>query len=241
MIQTKRTSAAGRLIIGYTLAISFASALMGCSGGGFGESVAVPQEMRVAISGGLSPGERIAFPDDKPFIIAESARESTGQGVATAQATEEGSANCQIKATGSDKASGEFELGHVIYNDTDKPLDVSVLFDFEYAFEILDAGPEGMAPETVGLKVYVKDSDQVVLHRRTILEQGDGLTAWKGAGRESPWFNLTLQPRLAYNLVLAGRLATTAEEDGKPVEAKMSVSGLRIEINARSRRATDVK
>lgn len=239
-MDTKNTLRGNRRFGGFALTVLLAM-LTGCGGGGFGESVAVPQENRAVISGGLSPGERVTFPSDKPFIIAESARESTGKGVADADSSDDGSGSCHIKSTANDSASGEFQLGHVVYNDTDQPLDVSVLFDFEYAFEILDAGPKSRLPDTVGLKIYVKDSDQVVLHRRTILEQGDGLTAWKGAGRESPWFNVTLQPRLAYNLVLAGKLAADAEEDGKPVEAKLSVSGLCIEINARNTRAAESK
>ncbi len=222
--------------IAFGLLIFVTSSMTGCGGGGFGESIAVPQEKRAIIPGGLSPGERVAFPDDKPFVIAESARISTDQGVATADATEKGNASCEIKSTGSSSASGEFHLGHVIYNDTDKPLDVTVSFDFEYAFEILDDMPESRAPDTIGLKLFIQDSDKIVLHRRTILEQGDGLTAWKDSGRESPWFNVTLQPRLAYNLVLAGKLAADAEENGKPVEASMNVSGFRIEINARRKR-----
>ncbi len=228
-----------RIVFGFFVA--FVLTLTGCGGSGFGESLAVPQERRTVIPGGLSPGDRVSFPSDKPFVIADSARTSTGDGIATASATDDGSAKCQIKAAGNSAASGEFQLGHVIYNDTDRPLDVSVQFEFEYAFEVLDGMPESRAPESIGLKVYVQDSDQIVQHRRTILEQGDGLTAWKDAGRESPWFNITLQPRLAYNLVLAGRLAAEAEEDGKPVEAKMSVSNLRIEISARSKRSAPPK
>lgn len=226
-----------RIIMGCAFALLSMSTMVGCGGGGFGESVAVPQEKRTVISGGISPGERVAFPGDKPFAIAESARNSTGRGTAQADATEDGTARCEIKSSGNGSASSEFQLGQVIYNDTDQPLDVSILFDFEYTFEILDEGPESRAPDTIGLKVFVQDSDQIVLHRRTILEQGDGLTAWKDSGRESPWFNVTLQPRLAYNLVLTGKLAVEPEEDGQPVEAKMNVSGLRIEINARQRRA----
>lgn len=226
-----------RIITGCALAVLSMSTTVGCGGSGFGESVAVPQEKRTVISGGISPGERVAFPDSKPFNIAESARTSTGVGESHASASDDGTAHCDIKSTGSGSASGEFQLGQVVYNDTDQPLDVSVLFDFDYAFEVLDDGPKSRLPETIGLKVFVQDSDQIVLHRRTILEQGDGLTAWKGAGHESPWFNVTLQPRLAYNLVLAGKLAVEPEEDGQPVDAKIDVSGFRIEINARSRRA----
>ena len=208
-------------------------AVAGCGGGGFGESVAVPQETRTTVSAGMSAGKVVSFPDARAFNIAQAARTSTGNAVAEAEASDQGSASCRIQSDASDSASGEFQLGHVIYNDTAAPLDVSVLFEFDYAFEILDRGPESRLPDTVGLKVFVQDSDQTILHRRILLEQGDGLTAWKGAGRSSPWFNFTLQPHLAYNLVLAGKVAVEAEEEGKPVEANIEVSNLRVEVSAK--------
>ena len=125
---------------------------------------------------------------------------------------------------------------------------VTVTFDVEYEYAIatrqtLKPGPP---PAQLALKLYIRDSNKKVLHRLMLAEQSDRLGAQQFAGRQSPTFTVTLEPHLAYQLVLAGRTEVANKPDGddlataESLSARIAVKRLGIEVVGRRAEGTNV-
>ena len=70
----------------------------------------------------------------------------------------------------------------------------------------------------------------LMLRQEMLADQEGKQGANRRSGRESPSFNVTMEPGLAYHLVLAGRVEVVAREDLPHVEAQINVRKLTIEI-----------
>jgi hypothetical protein len=205
----------------------------GCGGGGgYGESVSVPQTRRQSITGSLSAGSVLTFPADAEFNVTEAQRHSTGNGQAESFAKPGGMASCHAATDGKGTASAEFQLGQVVYNSTADPVDADVVFDCDYEYA-MGADASSIYPKMIGLKLYIQNSNNVVLKRAPLVSNDSALGASRQVGRQSPSFHVTMEPGLAYRLVLAGRVEVEAEDSAQKVDARVNVKSLRIEVHAR--------
>lgn len=224
-----------------------ALAAAGC-GGQFGESVSVPQTKEHRLAGGFAGGGRLSVPGDLQLVIADAQRHSTGTARSESAAAATGEASCSAAADADGEAWAEFQLGHVLHNDSDQSIEATVTFDveYEYAISTRQSIKPGPPPAQLALKLYIRDSNKKILHRLMLAEQSDRLGAQQFAGRQSPTFTVTLEPHLAYQLVLAGRTEVAIKPDGddtaaaEPLSARIEVKRLGIEVVGRPAATAEV-
>ena len=211
------------------------SAAGGCSGGAdFGESITVPQTRHTAVDDILAAGRTLCLPADVPFNVADAQRYAQGDAVAESSADAAGRARCTASAKAGGKAWAELQLGHVLTCRGDQPLEATVTFTVTYGYRTgLQASTGVAAPDTFALKVYIMDSNRRLLKRMMLaeLEPAKGPTAWTGT--QSPAFDVTFAPGLAYHLVLAGRVGVSGGDD-RSASAELEVRSLKLEIMPKS-------
>lgn len=213
------------------MSVAALAASAGCGGGGYGEGVRFTARTQTRVDEVLVAGERLTLPKDQPYSITDTQRRSEGNGTADATAAVEGTARCHAAVNGKGTAAAEFQLGHMLFNGEDQPLEVTVICDCAFAYEI--QREPGTAPELIGLKFYVKDSNRRVLRREVFVAPEGDLAASRHSSHEIVSFNITLEPGLAYQLVLAGRVDVTGQEDTSPLAATIEVSQCNVSVAAR--------
>jgi len=204
-------------------AVVAAGLVAGCAGsGGYGETVRFTARAQSRADEVLSSGERFSVPQDAKFTITETQRRSEGGGSAESTASADGTARCQAALSGKGLASAEFQIGHMLFNGEDKPLPVTVSCDCKFAYEI--QRDPAHAPEMIGLKFYVKDSNRSMLGREVFVAPEGDLAAARHESHEAVTFKLTLEPGMAYQMVLAGRVDLNSTGDEPPISASLDVS-----------------
>jgi hypothetical protein len=188
--------------------------LAGCGGAGsFGESVRVAPEKRMTLESPFAGGRPMYFPKDRPLNITDAQRSSTGSGAAESWARETGTALCKASADSPGKATAEFQLGQVLDTRSDKPVDVTAVFDLDYQYSVKSDPDDTTKPEDkLALKVYISDSNRHVLKRTILTDLQSASAPDSFAGREKPSFDVTLEPGLAYHFVVAGLVEVSGTE-----------------------------
>lgn len=203
----------------------------GCSGGAdFGESISIPQEQHARVGDVLGAGKALRLPADAPFNITDAQRFSKGDAAAEASVDPSGNAACSAKAGADGSAWAEFELGHVLRNHGDQPLDVTVTFNVACAYRGDGQVSTLLAKSNqFALKVFIVDSDRRVLNRMMLAQPNPsrGPTTWTGT--ETPTFDTTFEPGLAYHLVLAGRVEVAGDDQRSPT-AEIEIQSLNIGV-----------
>lgn len=211
----------------------FGLALPGCSDAEFGESVSVPQERHASLLDDFAAGKPLVLPGEAGFNLADAQRSSTAAGRAESNADPSGSAHCLASADGVGTATAEFQLGQVLDNRGRNPLKVTVRMEVEYECRLESHPADTSKPEDqLGLRVFVRDSDQRIPHRMMLTDAGSLAGPSRWTGRQSPSFDVTLEPGLAYYFVLAGRVAVTGTETSS-ASARIDVRSLKIELTPR--------
>ncbi len=209
-------------------------AAAGCSGGAdFGESITVPQERHTKIDEAFGAGKTLRLPADMPFNVTDAQRFSQGGAVAESSADASGKARCSASAQAGGSAWAEMQLGHVLTCAGDTPFEATVTFNVTYRYRMESEGAAGtVTPDKFALKAYIMDSNRRMLKRMMLaeLEPAKGPTTWSGT--QSPAFDVTFEPGLAYHLVLAGRAEVSGDEDRSP-SAEIQVESLELEITPR--------
>ena len=224
---------------GLAVSLGLILALMasGCSETGFGESVSLPKDKHASLLDDFAAGAPLRLPADAAFNVADSQRQATGAGQADSAADAAGTAHCTASADGAGTATAEFQLGHVLDNRGDQPLNVTARFDVDYECS-LESPPDTASDATakpadqLGVRVFVRDSNRHI-HRTMMLtdiSQYTGPKQW--SGRQSPAFDVTLEPGLAYYFVLAGR-ATVSGTETTTASAKINVRSMNVELTPR--------
>ena len=148
--------------------------MLGCSSGGFGESVSLPQERHASLVDDFAAGQRLAVPQDVPFNLYDSQRSATAAGQAESSAEPAGRANCRASADNVGTATAEFQLGHVLDNRGQGPLNVTARFAVDYACRVVADPDDRTKPaDKLGLRVFIRDSDRRVLERSMLTEAGE--------------------------------------------------------------------
>ena len=228
-----RATLVGRSLRGGVVVAMLVAA--GCSGGhGFGESITVPPEQHTKVGDAFAAGKTLRLPAEVRFNVADVQRFSRGAATAEASADASGTAGCSAKAQADGSAWAEFQLGQVVANRGDQPLAVTVTFNVSYSYRTsgqVSAG--GATPDQFALKVYISDSDRRSLKRMMLaeLDPAKGPTTWTGT--QAPAFDVTLEPGLAYHLVLAGRVEVSGDETRSPA-AEIDVQSLEVSIVPKS-------
>jgi hypothetical protein len=127
-------------------------------------------------------------------------------------------------------------LGQVLNTRGGKPLPVTVVFDlnYEYAARVEDEGVN-KPDDKLALKAYIKDSNGRKPKEVMLVDLTTAAGPEHFSGRENPAFAVTLQPNLAYHLVLAGKVEVTGT-DSCGATAAIEVRSLEIELLPRDTR-----
>jgi hypothetical protein len=209
------------------------SLLIGCSQGGFGESVSLPQEKHASLLDEFAQGKPLALPAEGSFNLADSQRHSAGAGRADANAAESGQAACTASADAVGTAEAEFQLGHVLDNRGTDPLRINATFDVDYRCRVAGDPEDTTKPaDYLGLRVFIRDSNRRVSHELTLTEVTSFAGPSEWSGRQAQSFDVTLEPGLAYYFVLAGRTAVAGTE-ASSASAEIEVRSLTIELTPR--------
>jgi hypothetical protein len=204
-------------------------AWFGCGGGGgFSASLMVPQSTYRTKQSPIASGRALRIPHDLPFNVVDSKRTSEGAGVASTSVDPAGTAVCVADASRGGSAVAEFQLGHVLTHDAADPVDVTIVFDVAYVCKT-STTKQVYGVQPLQLNAYVMDSDRNVLGKLKLAESDPDRLPEKWTGSQSPSFAVTLQPGLAYHLVVAGRVEASATDAPGP-SASVEITSLVIAI-----------
>ncbi len=223
------SSTSGRIAVLWC-AMGLVLAVSGCNQQGFGESVTLTRADRGSVVDDFATGQPLRLPGDAGLNLADSQRSAAGAGKAESSADGTGLARCAASADGVGTATAEFQLGHVLDNRGESALPVTARFDIDYTCRLqTDADDVSKPEDRLALRVFVRDSNKRV-HRSMMLTdftQFTGPREW--SGRQSPSFDITMEPGLAYYFVLAGRTSVTGT-DATASAAELDVTSMKIEL-----------
>lgn len=222
------------------MALSIATvALSGCSGATAGADLSVRP-----VSRPLSKysGKILHVPRDEKFALTQAPAsqapglEGKAEGKAECESSGKGKVAAKVEKGGT--ASGTFQLGHSVKNDTERQLDVAVRvkMNYEYSAEAEPSNARGKA--AVSLNLYVRDGRNRLLQTYGLVTQSseEGKLSSK-AGKDAE-FTLTLGPGDAATVYLAG-VADANLRDGESGQAKLQVSDVSFEFESKA--APEVK
>lgn len=209
-----------------------AAATVGCGGADFGEDVSLPQSRvhRLAATATTGPWS-LKLPGEAGFNVTDTQRRSEGSASASSTASARGEASCAADASTGGAGSAEFQLGQVVSYDGDSPMPATVSFDVAYECRLEHDAPR-FGVEPVALKVYVMDSDRRMLAKMMLVEGGAAGLADRWSGSQSPSFDVTFEPGLAYHLIVAGRVEVSGDGTSGP-RASLEVRSVGIQVAQR--------
>ena len=208
--------------------------LAGCSGAQFGEAVALSRETHASLVDDFAAGKPLALPQDLAFNLYDSQRSATAGGRAESTADPAGRAQCQASAEEVGTATAEFQLGHVLDNRGQGPLEVTARFVVDYACRVrCDPQDRSKPADELGLRIFVRDSNKRLLDKHMLTEASEAGGTRDWTGRETHAFDLTLEPGLAYYFVVAGRVSVTGTESSG-ASARIEVNSFNLELSSRN-------
>ncbi len=125
-------------------------------------------------------------------------------------------------------AVAEFQIGHVLAYDGTSPFPATVTFNVAYYCTLKGYTPQ-YGDRPLGLKAYVMDSDRRMLGKIVLAESDPDRVPDRWSGSQSPSFDVTFEPGLAYHLVVAGRVEVSGDDTMGAV-ATLNMRSLTIQI-----------
>ena len=124
-----------------------------------------------------------------------------------------------------------FQLGHALKNDTDRQMALRVQLSCTYETNAVATPPGPLPDAQINLNLYARDSSNRLLREigLALHSTEDGAAACKDDKQVS--FSLTLGPREAVNVFVAGSVNIDTQE-GRSAEGSIKLSGLKMEIQA---------
>jgi len=205
--------------------------LAGCAGGATGSELSArprPRPLSAAT-------ERVLrIPEDEKFSItfAPSTRAPGlgGAAEASSSASRDGAAEARASVEQAGTASASFQVGHAFENDSDRQTDLQLRVRCEHEHEAT-ASSEARPDASVALWLYVRDQRNRLLRSIRLVEHTtvDGGASLRG--NEDFDFTLTLAPRDAANVFLAGVVSAEAA-GGRSASGTLRLRALSIEAQA---------
>jgi hypothetical protein len=174
------------------------------------------------------------LPQDVAFNHATADRHSTALGKADSAAARDGTGSAYVAVSSNGIANAAFQVGHVMYSGKDQPIDAIVAFDCKFAYEVKGPDLVKHSPDVIDLRIVIEDTNQRKLHELVLVGQVDHFGAERREGHEAPSFSVRFEPGTAYILRVTGRLSASAEPDMPPVEARLELTSLSIEIRPKT-------
>jgi len=206
----------------------------GCGGSNFGaELQARPKPEPL----GSTAEQVLHLPQDRPFSIALAPAHQSpglgGQAHGTAEAEPTGRAAAVADVQGGGSANGQFQLGHVFQNDTDRQLGLRFHLRWRQSYHVEADLSQGPVDALVGLKLYVRDHYNVLVRNDDLLRQAAADGAAQRSGTEELQFEQTLAPGQILTVFLAGQADVNAKLD-RSAHCELRVEAVELEVRARA-------
>ncbi len=240
MSRMRAPSSSGRREKGYgrsagllTTCLVGLALLDGCTSSGVGSELArVPAAQPLRTSGADTA---LQLPKDKAFSIRlpSATKEAglVGEADADANAKEDGNATAWARVSKGGKATGAFQLGHVLANDTGRQMDLTIDVDFDYSYE-MKARPEPTAEAaTVDLMLYVRDGRNRLVREFRFGQHSTANGSARRSSSERLSFEITLGPDNTASVFVFGQtqVATGDERGG---EARLEVTNMTMRVRS---------
>lgn len=178
----------------------------------------------------------LRIPEKEPFsIISAPAQQAPGlNGTASGAATVDaaaGSAQIAAKVIDSGTASGMFQLGHALRNETDQQVDVAVRVNFDFEYACRADPPSGLDAGVLSLSVYARNSRNVILREVQIARHSTANGAVEERGGKTLSFVVTSGAREGLNVYVAGS-ATAETKEQRSAAVELRVSNLKMEFTS---------
>jgi hypothetical protein len=223
----------GYLLFGFASGVIF-SAGVGCSGsGGPAVTADLPPSQRHKLRTIPTASAVLRLPAGEPFNVHDkrwgSAPGPSGKANPVADAKAGGTAFCRADAENGGTSWAEFELGHALDNETDKPIAAELHMTVDYEYACRAAGGGAKTAGAFAIKAFVKGTDGKTLQTIPLASHtsDDGPIDWSGTERTVNGF--VLQPNLGYYVVVVGRVDAGSQEKASAM-AEIKVKSLAMEL-----------
>jgi hypothetical protein len=207
--------------------------LPGCGRGGFTSELPVQPQAQIVRA---TEGTTLSLPQDKPLAIALAPTQETpgldGTADADAHATKDGNADARAAVKNAGTATGGFQLGHALKNETERQVDFDFHVRFRYEYEAKAEPASGLPDATVALTLYGRTGRGRRLTELDLLQHSTGDGAVQRAADEDLHFTLTLGPGETVNVYLGGEVKVEVA-DGHSASGSLKVSALKMDIVTR--------
>ncbi len=206
----------------------------GCGGGSYNAEIRVPLNERHELSTGISSAEAIRLPGDRTFNVHQKTsgqdKGPVGNARGDSDASPDGNAFCEARASNGATAQADFILGQRLENESDRRLAAGIQIEFELQHEI--RGPSVAAPKTLatgGLNIVILDGRKRAVSTVPVAQINSDSAM--GSSLNTHRFNLpaVFEPRQSYSIILQANVTSEADA-AQEVLARLQVRNLRMEL-----------
>ncbi|MFO0839708.1 MAG: hypothetical protein U1D55_14430 [Phycisphaerae bacterium] len=229
--QNMSTSAA-KMLATATLLAAILAATPACSSSGMGAELSATPTARALPANAARP---LRLPADEKFSIVFSPSQRApgldGEAEASAIASDSGNAEARARVARSGSASGTFQLGHVVKNESASQIDLNCHIHAKYAYDAKSAPATGKRDASVALRLFARDQRNRQLRAIDLLVHGTDQGDASSEVEKDLRITLTLSPGDAASVFLAGS-AEANTTMAQSASASLNLSGLKMEFES---------
>lgn len=204
-----------------------------CVQPGTGSELATRPRLRSAPD---SAGKVLRIPADEPFAIRtyDTIRraEIDGEATADAGATVSGTARAEAAVQAGGEASGMFQLGHALRNDSVAQIDLLTRVRFSYEFETAARPPADLPDAVAQVHLFARDARNRLIRTLPLVVHSTDQGDTQSRGQKDVTVRVTLGPGESISMFLSGsaRVQSLAPRGGS---ARIAITGLEMEFESR--------
>ena len=173
--------------------------------------------------------ETLQLPGDRGFNVDDVSRFSKGATDASGRAGADGTASARVELDGEGEAWTEFEVGELLpASHAGQSRTVEAVFRVHYRAELMP-GADQAARFSLALKAVVLNSAREVLGRQELIEITEDVGARNSESEDVVRFTIELDPELAYQFLVAGRLELSSRPDA-PAQASLDLEVISTDL-----------
>lgn len=204
----------------------------GCGNGSYNAEIRVPLNERHLLTTGVSPGDAIRLPGDRTFNIHQKTsgqdKGPVGDARGDSDASPDGNAFCEVRASNGASAQADFALGHRLDNKSDRRLAAGIQIEFELQQEARGPSAPGRKTLAAGqLSIVILDDRRRAVSTVPVAQTNSDSAI--GSSLHSYRFNLStvFEPQQSYSIILQANVTSEADAD-QEVFARLQVRNLRM-------------
>ncbi len=207
--------------------------LPGCGATDFGGELAATPRPRVLATSAAATTLRLPADEKFSIVFAPSKRAPGlgGEADAQASASSDGEAEVKVRVARSGTASGVFQLGHALKNESGVQLDLSIRVQARFEYDARATPASGRKDASVALRLFARDQRNRQLRNLDLLIHGVDQGDARSTVQKELTFPLTLGPGDSASIFLAGQAEATTETAAQ-AWAHLKISELQMEMTA---------